>query len=198
MLIHKLLPRIFLLWSVLGLVIACNAPAGSSPPSPTAQISPLFTTTPTDPPPTVTATSTPMPPTSTPTELSPTATPTIEPTATSMPTPVLISAAQQLIGTWFGIKKDGMYQRFNADGTCQLAMKLKNLSTTPNVKCTYRFEDSHFFVTQIEVSGLPECLEPTGEYQVYLLANGNILFKLINDTCLERAVTTAQEHEPVP
>jgi hypothetical protein len=103
-----------------------------------------------------------------------------------------------LIGTWFGIKRDGMYQRFNTDGSCQTAIKLKMLTTKPNVECTYRFEGSHLIINAIAVSGLPACPEPEGVYEVYLLANGNLLFKVIDDTCLERAITTAQEHEPVP
>lgn len=111
--------------------------------------------------------------------------------------PDLITDARDLIGTWFGFGFDGMYQRFNADGTCQTAMKLENLDTTPNVECTYHFEGTRLIMITNNVSGLPPCPDSTAIYEVQPLANGNIVFIAVEDTCAPRRRTTAQEHEPV-
>jgi len=48
------------------------------------------------------------------------------PTPTLLPpTPVLAASAQDIAGTWQGIGTDGLYMRFNADGTCYVATSLE-------------------------------------------------------------------------
>jgi hypothetical protein len=122
---------------------------------------------------------------------------TVPPTATPKSTPVVIDKAQDLIGTWFGFGYDGMYQRFNEDGTCQAAFTLNKLDTIPNVECTYHFSEAVLIYTVTKVSGVPPCQDETATYKVHLLPNGNIKFVVVKDTCGPRARTTAQEHEPV-
>lgn len=123
---------------------------------------------------------------------------TAEP-ATATPTAVvnLITEAQDLVGTWFGYGSDGMYQRFNEDGTCQTALELENLDLAPNVECTYHFEGERLTMTTISVSGLPPCPDTEAVYEVQSLPNGNIKFIALEDSCAPRRRTTAQEHEPV-
>jgi hypothetical protein len=133
---------------------------------------------------------TPVPPTPRPATEAPAAVP---PTATAE----LINDAQDLVGTWFGFGFDGMYQRFNEDGSCQIAWKLDQLDTAPNVECTYYFDESRLVTTTIKVSGLAPCADDTATYEVLSLPNGNIKFVPVEETCAGRRNTTAQEHEPV-
>ena len=126
-----------------------------------------------------------------------TATPTpVPPTAT--PTPVLATSAKDIVGTWVGVGADGLYQRFNEDGTCQTATSLERLTTEPDVECTFQFEGTRLSLTEVKATGLPECPAKTGIYEVRLLANGNIKFVKIKDACGPRARSTAMEHKPVP
>ena len=128
----------------------------------------------------------------------PSATPTpVPPTAT--PTPVLATSAKDIVGTWVGVGgADGLYQRFNEDGTCQVATSLEALATKPAAECTFQFEGTRLSLTEVKTTGLPECSPAkTGIYEVHLLANGNIKFVKIQDACSHRANSTAMEHKPV-
>ena len=152
------------------------------------------TATPTLVPPT--ATPTPVPPTATPTPVPPTATPTPAP-PTATPTPVLATSAKDIVGTWVGVGAEGLYHRFNEDGTHQVGTSLQVLVAKPDVEETFRFEGTRLIFTEVKVTGLPPCGPAPGIYEVHLLANGNIKFVCIQDACKQRRRSTAMEHKPV-
>ncbi len=144
-------------------------------------------------PPTLTAvpsTATPPPPTATPPL--PTAT-AVPPTNTPAPTPMLASSAKDIVGTWLGLGTDGLYQRFNQDGTCQTGLAQGSV----DVECTWRFDGTRLVMTEVKAIGLPPCSSKTGTYEVQLLPNGNIKFVRISDSCAPRARSTAQEHKRI-
>jgi hypothetical protein len=120
------------------------------------------------------------------------------PANTKTPSPVYIENPQDIIGTWYGIRFEGMYQRFYADGTCQTALTKEKLDSNPNVECVYSIDGTKITITTLEVSGLPPCQDAEAIYEVVQLPTGNIEFFVVEDTCAPRRRTTAQEHEPVP
>jgi len=120
------------------------------------------------------------------------------PTPTPLPpTPVLAASAQDIVGTWQGIGTDGLYMRFNADGTCYVATSLEALNTKPDAINTFRFEGTHLIMMEVEASGLPSCGATPAIYEVQLQTNGNIKFVKIQDTCSKRAASTSRVHKPV-
>jgi predicted small lipoprotein YifL len=119
------------------------------------------------------------------------------PAPTPAPTAVLATSAEQIIGTWLGIGKQGMYQQFNADGTWWVAAKLESLPSKPDAELTYRFEGTQFILTEVKATALEACGAKTAIYQVELLASGNIKFVKVNEACVPRGRTTAQEHRRV-
>ena len=108
------------------------------------------------------AVKTPVPSVTTPTSTPPTTT-----TA-----PLLATSAKDIVGTWVGISADKLYQRFNSDGTCQTATSLDNLATKPGVESTFRFERTHFILTEVAATGLPSCSSNPGTYEIQLLTTG--------------------------
>jgi hypothetical protein len=122
---------------------------------------------------------------------------TVPATATLVSGPVLIDDPQDLIGTWFGFGRDGMYWRFNQNGTCQGAFVLERIDDRPNVECTFRFQGTHLVMTTVNVVEVRLCSEDTAIYEVKSLPNGNIDSWVVEDTCGPRQRTTAQEHDPV-
>ena len=125
----------------------------------------------------------------------PGATPT--PTPTPAPTPVLAAKADDIVGTWVGIGADALYERFNADGTLQVAKSLKNLADKPDARMTFRFEGTRLILTEVEAIGLPSCDAKTAVYEVQLLPDGNMKFVAIDDKCSPRKRSTAKTHKPV-
>ena len=99
-----------------------------------------------------------------------TATTTIATTTTAAP--LLATSAKDIVGTWVGISADKLYQRFNSDGTCQTATSLDNLATKPDVESTFRFEGTHFILTEVAATGRPSCSSQTGTYEIQLLTTG--------------------------
>jgi len=122
----------------------------------------------------------------------PTATPTVAPTAA----PVLATSPSQFIGTWRGIKKDGMYERFTADGILQTAAKLEGLDK-PLAEHKYTFDGTRLTIVELTAPGLPSCGSKEGVYEIEFLANGGINFRRILDACTARGRTMTQEHEPI-
>jgi len=108
------------------------------------------------------AVKTPVPSVTTPTSTPPTTT-----TA-----PLLATSAKDIVGTWVGISADKLYQRSNSDGTCQTATSLDNLATKPDVESTFRFEGTHFILTEVAATGRPSCSSQTGTYEIQLLTTG--------------------------
>jgi hypothetical protein len=108
---------------------------------------------------------------------------------------VLATSAKDIVGTWFGIEADGLYQQFNKDGTCQTALTPENLASQPNFKCSFRFEGTHLImITEGHPIGLPSCPGTTSIYEVQLLSDGKIKFVKVQDSCRPRVKSTAQEH----
>jgi hypothetical protein len=140
-----------------------------------AQCPPPATPTPVPP----TATLMQVPPTATPTQVPPAPTPTpIPPTPTPAPTPVLATSAKDILGTWFGLGAEGLYQRFNADGTFHTATSLEALtSNKPDVVSTFRFEGTQLILTEVSATGLPPCaaktVTPTAVYVYHNTLYGN-------------------------
>lgn len=133
-----------------------------------------------------------------------TPTPTPEPAPTARPTATLPAGArlatslEDIAGTWVGLGADGLYQRFNLDGSCFSSVSLENLNTNPAVESTCVFEGDVLVMTDVKTTGLPSCGGKPGRYQVHLLANGNIIFARVFETCAPRGRSTAMEHEPIP
>jgi hypothetical protein len=114
---------------------------------------------------------------------------------------VLATSAEQIAGTWMGAgaAADRLYQRFNLDGTYQVARKLESLNNNkPDADSTFRFEGTQFFVTEVSATGLPTCSDATGTYQVQLLSNDLIRFVTVQDLCAPRARSTGMVHKRVP
>ena len=136
----------------------------------------------------------------TPTAIPPTAT-RIPNTATPSPvpsaTPVRATSAKEILGLWHGEGRDGMYFKFEEDGTCQQTQVRDSLDNNPNVLCEYKFEGDQFIFTELQVRGVPPCEQDIGIYEVHLLENGNIKFVVVEDSCRPRVSSTAVEHVPI-
>ena len=167
---------------VFSLLVACGAPATRAPPTVTP-VPPTLTAVP--------ATATLLPPTAT--AVPPTRTPTPTVSATPAPTPVLATRAKDIIGTWFGLGTDGLYQRFYENGTCQTGVSAESV----DVECTFRFEGTQVIITEVKAIGLPPCGSKTSIYEVQLLPTSNIRFVKVQDSCAPRARSTAQEHKRI-
>ena len=162
-------------------LVACSSPTTLS--TPTIQrtaIPPMLTIQPTTIPPTPTLRPTDIP-----------LTPTNE---------VLITIVQEIYGTWqpLATGPDAMYIQFNEDGTCRQSFSLAGLINTPEVECTYRFEESHLILTTVRVNGVPACSSPTGTYKVRSLPENKIKLVSIEDTCSPRKKSTRGEYIRVP
>lgn len=129
----------------------------------------------------------------------PETTPTIAPgsMASPIPTPLLARSIADIVATWHGKEADGVYQRFNEDGSCQVAFTLENLETPPNVECSFHFEETQLAITETQNNGLPPRSSTTGIDEVQLLADDSLEFIRIQDSCGPRARSTAQEHERI-
>jgi hypothetical protein len=123
--------------------------------------------------------------------------PAERPTATLPAGARLATNLEDISGTWVGLGADRLYQRFNLDGTCFASVSLENLNTKPAVEGTCVFEGDVLVLTDVKTTGLPSCGGKPGRYQVHLLANGNIIFTKVFETCAPRGRSTAMEHEPV-
>jgi hypothetical protein len=106
---------------------------------------------------------------------------------------VLLTKASDIVGTWFGIAKDGMYETFTANGLLQTSASGSGV----DAECSYSFEGTNLVLKEIKATGLPSCGVRIGTYQVELLPNGSIRFWAVSDSCTGRRNTMAQEHKPV-
>lgn len=136
-----------------------------------------------------------MPPTATPTAVPPTATPTeIPPTVTPTQTFTLISAVEEILGTW---QAGNYYIRFNEDGSFRQSHALETLDSQPYAISSYEFEGEKMITVEISVAGVPTCGNQAGSYELQLLENGNLQILVIEDRCTGRAHDTAGTYEPV-
>jgi hypothetical protein len=108
-----------------------------------------------------------------------------------------ITSLEDMADTWVGLDADRLYHRFNVDGTCFSSVLPENLNTRPSLEATCRFEGNHFIYTEVKATGLPSCGGKPGTYEVHLLANGNITFSRVYETCAPRGRSMAMEHEQV-
>jgi len=119
------------------------------------------------------------------------------PTTTPKPTPVLATSPDDILGTWLGLGRDGLYNKFNEDGTLWVAQIRDLIETNPSAVLTYRFDGTRLIITEVNVRNLPSCGPDEGIYEVQLLPGGNIKFVKIKDPCGPRGRSIALEHEPV-
>jgi hypothetical protein len=70
-----------------------------------------------------------------------------------------------LVGTWFDIAKDGMYETFTADGILQTSASGSGV----DAECSYSFEGANLVLKEISALGLPSCGARIGTYQAELL-----------------------------
>jgi hypothetical protein len=132
----------------------------------------------------------------------PTAAPTLIPTALPSPSPTssvpLATSAKDIVGIWAGLDRDAIYQQFNADGTCQMAVFVEDLTNQPDFACTFRFEGTRLVMKhEGHPKGLPPCPNVTNTYGVQLLSADRIKFVKVDDVCRGRATSTAQEHKRI-
>jgi hypothetical protein len=119
--------------------------------------------------------------------------PSLDPT----PLPIKVNNARDILGLWHGEGRDGMYFKFDSDGTCQQTQVRDTLDANPNVTCEFRFEGDQFILTTIKVERLPPCEQVIVVYEIHKLKNGNIEFINIDDRCKPRVSSTAVEHIPI-
>jgi hypothetical protein len=125
--------------------------------------------------------------------------PAATPAPTATPQPVLATRIEDIVGTWQGIGFDGLFQRFNPDGTLQVGLTLEGTGK-PDALLDVRVEGTHFVLTEVQSTSLSPCGTnfKTGTYEVQLLPNGNIQFNVIEDLCGHRRRSMTLEHKPVP
>lgn len=172
----------------LGMTLALLLMAGCGGPPP----EPASTSAPVRP----TATPTPEPPTATPTPAPPTATPTPEPpTATPTPEYRLATRIDDLVGTWHRPGKD-LYLRFYQHGTLHHAHN--GPDGDPHAVDQVRFEGTKMHIETFKVSGVPDCGDAIGIYEVRMFENGRIRVKAIEDDCSPRKRDTDTVFDMVP
>jgi hypothetical protein len=112
----------------------------------------------------------------------------------------LITSAEMLIGNWQPLTnhKDATFLQINSDGTCRQSYKLDGLTGVPEVECTYTFEGPNLLITAVKLNGVPECPSPTGEYEVRLIAEGQIELVAAKDNCTPRIRSTRGEYQRIP
>lgn len=174
--------------ALLALAASCAAPPAATP-IPTATSNPA-------PPPAPTAT--PSPPTATPPPTPTQVPPTVAAPTTPSPTPYAAASPQDIAGNWLGIGKDGMFQRFNLDGTCSTAASLEGLTKDPLATCTFHFDGTTMIYTEVQNNGLPPCAAKTGTYRVQVLSKDRIKITRIADSCSGRGNTMSLEHQRQP
>jgi hypothetical protein len=192
------------------LLAACGpklTPEATAPPaSPTAQPAPTQEPppepTPMPPTPTaVPATPAPPPPTATlvpATMTLPPPTGTTAPATTATPPSTAVAAGNSIVGAWLGLDpRDGLYQRFTADGVWLVALTPERLDTAPDAEGIYRLTGDRIILTEVKTTGLPPCNNKTGIYDVRFLSNGNLKFIAVQDGCRGRKSSTAMEHQRI-
>jgi hypothetical protein len=189
---QKFSPLLIKISVVLLLLAGCSAPAAA--PVPPTEIPPTPTAVPaTEIPPSPTA----VPPMEIPPSPTPVPPTEIPPSPTAH---VLITSAEILIGSWQPLSKsqDATFIQINADGTCSQAYELDGLTDTPQVECTYTFEEGFLLITAVKLNGVPECQPPTARYEVQLLADDLIQLVPIKDPCTPRVRSTRGEYQRIP
>ncbi|OGO60208.1 MAG: hypothetical protein A2029_01285 [Chloroflexi bacterium RBG_19FT_COMBO_47_9] len=173
---------------LVAFLTSCNPSVATTPPQKPTETTHVATNQPI--PDTLTVTPIPLTPTKTP--IPRTSTPTKVPTRT----PRLANNAEDILGIWLGIEtRQGMYIRFNEDGTYQLAKSRSGLDTQPNVEGTYSFDGNQLTFTITSVHDLQDCGFTDSIYEVVMLVTGQIEFIKVKDSCSDRVNTTAQIHE---
>jgi len=122
----------------------------------------------------------------------------IQQTETPAPGPKLASSAEDIVGTWKSTTSSIEVQ-FNEDGT----LHAQSSSTGTIAEEEFWFEGTRFFVKDSRGLGCTLEGHETGIYEVELLENGNLKYRVIEDECLTRVNYWAgrliePEWEPVP
>ena len=119
---------------------------------------------------------------------------TARPPATASESFVVVTSAEQIIGTWM---RPARYRRFDEDGTFRSASSANALDGAPSAINAYRFEEAVMLVTEVAVSGVPSCDDAVGHYEVRLFESGDLQIVVIKDPCHARAGSTAWVYERV-
>ena len=101
------------------------------------------------------------------------------------PGPELASSAEDIVGMWHRIDRGSpWYILFLEDGALHESTNPELVEDRPMIKAEFWFEGTQLFIGMSP--GV--CDEnPTGIYEVHLLANGNLKFVVIEDECRVRA-----------
>ena len=90
-----------------------------------------------------------------------------------------------------------MFHQFRENGIYHIAYTLEDVTDRPGAVVEYSFEGTQLVFNTIDTPTLPVCEDPVATYQVELLANGNLRYRLVKDTCRQRAASTVGDHVPV-
>jgi len=91
-----------------------------------------------------------------------------------------------------------MYLQVNSDGTCRQSFLLETLNDFPQAETTCTFEGTNFLFTAVKLNGVPECPNPTGKYEIWLMADNQIKLVQTEDTCGPRMRSTLGEYQRIP
>lgn len=109
---------------------------------------------------------------------------TATPPATASETYVVVTSAEQVLGTWRYL---AARMRFDDDGTVRQSWSAGTLDSAPYAISSFRFEGGEMLVTELAVSGVPTCGDAVGRYRVWLLESGELQIVAIDDPCPARS-----------
>lgn len=116
---------------------------------------------------------------------------------TSTPSLPLATDPEDILGDWRGVNSL-MFFRYMPDGTYRGARDLSDLEDQPLFAGEFRFEGTQLFIFQTEAAGAPnECPSTPGIYEVQLLDDGNLRYKMIEDECEPRFEGLPGLHRPI-
>jgi hypothetical protein len=103
---------------------------------------------------------------------------TATPPATASETYVVVTSAEQVLGTWH-VRTH--YLRFDEDGTFRKAVGQSALESTPYLIEDYRFEGGVMLVANTVYMGVRKPGDSVGRYEVRLLEDGDLQIVLLED-----------------
>lgn len=103
---------------------------------------------------------------------------TATPPATASEAYVVVTSAEQVLGTWHVRTQ---FLRFDEDGTFRTAVGQSALDAMPYAIHTYRFEDGEMLITTLAFEGVTTTGDSVGRYEVRILESGDLRIVLIED-----------------
>jgi hypothetical protein len=119
---------------------------------------------------------------------------TATPPATASDTYVVVTSAEQVLGTWH-VRTH--YLRFDEDGTYRKAVGQSALESAPYLIEDYRFENGEMLVTNVARMGVSTTGGAVGRYEVRLLEGGELQIVLLEDPSEGRSGNLAWVYAPV-